>query len=219
MTAPLTRTRDTRNKGVTREAVATAAVTVLDSVGIHRLSMRLVALELGVSPMALYNHVDGKAELLELVATHLRAGIVVDDAPAPREQLHSLLAQLCALGARHPLLLENPLALIGSTAEALALPLRILRLLSALGLDAVEVRRAYNALSFVLTGSAAVSRAVRGDGVAALRERERALLAAADEADRDLVREMSALPRTSLEEQLRLAVDDVLDSALSRARG
>jgi AcrR family transcriptional regulator len=203
--------RDTRNKGITRDGVAVAAAALVEEVGVERLSMRQVAARLGVSPMALYNHVENKEGLLDLVATHLRAQIVVDESLPAVEQLVSLLLQLCELGAQHPRLLENPLALVGDGPEALDLPLRMLHLLAEMGLDPAQVRTTYNTLTFVVTGAAAVRRTVRTRSqVSTLRGRERGLLAAAAPADKDLVSAMLALPRTTIEEQLRYAITTAL---------
>jgi AcrR family transcriptional regulator len=48
-----------------RSRVLEAAVTLADEIGIEALSMRRLAQELGVVPMALYKHVAGKDELLD----------------------------------------------------------------------------------------------------------------------------------------------------------
>jgi AcrR family transcriptional regulator len=203
--------RDTRNKGLTKADVAVAGAAVLQEVGVERVSMRLVAQRLGVSPMALYNHVADKDDLLELIAAFLREQVHVDPTLPPREQLLSLLVQLRDLGAQHPRLLDNPLALVGTSPEALEVPLRMLRLLAELGLDAERVRAAYNTLSFIVTGAAAVQRAVATTApLPTLRARETALRKASSGADRDLVDAVLALPRTSLDAQLALAVDQVL---------
>ena len=55
----------TRRIPLSRERVLTAAVALADEVGIEALSMRRLAQELGVVPMALYKHVAGKEELLD----------------------------------------------------------------------------------------------------------------------------------------------------------
>src|SRR5689334_21732270 len=99
--------RDTRQKGVTRAAVAAATADVIADLGIDQLSMRKVAVRLGVTPMALYNHVRDKDELLELAAEHVRDQIRVDETLEPRAQLSSLLQQLRALGAQQPRLVEG----------------------------------------------------------------------------------------------------------------
>ncbi|BCW72814.1 TetR/AcrR family transcriptional regulator C-terminal domain-containing protein [Arthrobacter sp. NicSoilB8] len=55
----------TRRIPLSRDRVLTAAVALADQVGIEALSMRRLAQELGVVPMALYKHVAGKEELLD----------------------------------------------------------------------------------------------------------------------------------------------------------
>lgn len=55
----------TRRIPLNRERVLTAAVVLADEAGIEALSMRRLAQELGVVPMALYKHVANKEELLD----------------------------------------------------------------------------------------------------------------------------------------------------------
>ncbi|MGW4891387.1 TetR/AcrR family transcriptional regulator [Kitasatospora sp. NPDC004240] len=49
------------------EEIAAAAVAVADAEGVEAVTMRRIAQELGLSPMALYTYVPGKAELLDLM--------------------------------------------------------------------------------------------------------------------------------------------------------
>jgi AcrR family transcriptional regulator len=55
----------TRRTPLNRVRVLEAAVAIADGVGIESLSMRRLAQELGVVPMALYKHVANKDELLD----------------------------------------------------------------------------------------------------------------------------------------------------------
>src|SRR5688572_29055865 len=55
----------TRRAPLNRDRVLRAAVALADRVGIDALSMRSLAQELGVVPMALYKHVSNKEELLD----------------------------------------------------------------------------------------------------------------------------------------------------------
>ena len=55
----------TRRIPLSRDRVLAAAVALADEVGIEALSMRRLAQELGVVPMALYKHVANKEELLD----------------------------------------------------------------------------------------------------------------------------------------------------------
>lgn len=47
--------------------IAAVAIALADADGVDAVTMRRVAQELGVSPMALYTYVPGKAELLDLM--------------------------------------------------------------------------------------------------------------------------------------------------------
>lgn len=67
--------------GLTRDALAQAALCVLEREGINGLSMRKVATELGVKAASLYWHVRNKEELLDLLTDALMA-----DAEPPLRQ-------------------------------------------------------------------------------------------------------------------------------------
>lgn len=65
----------TRRTPLNRSRVLTAAVVLADEAGIESLSMRRLAQELGVVPMALYKHVANKEELLDGMVDMLVAEI------------------------------------------------------------------------------------------------------------------------------------------------
>jgi AcrR family transcriptional regulator len=56
---------ENRRKPLTRERVLRAAVALADVGGFESLTMRKLAKELDVEAMSLYNHVDGKRDLLD----------------------------------------------------------------------------------------------------------------------------------------------------------
>ena len=58
---------------LSRDGIVAAAARVVDADGIDGLSMRRVASEVDCSPMALYRHVDGRADLLRLLLDHITA--------------------------------------------------------------------------------------------------------------------------------------------------
>src|SRR4029453_10632731 len=60
------RARDAET-GLTKERIVTAAMAVADKEGLGALSMRRVAVELGVATMSLYRHVQDKDDLLVLM--------------------------------------------------------------------------------------------------------------------------------------------------------
>ena len=85
-----------------RERILQAALALVDERGLDALSMRKLAQELGVEAMSLYNHVEGKddivAGILELVANEV-------DAPAGGEWKAALRRTAIATHdafARHP---------------------------------------------------------------------------------------------------------------------
>ena len=211
MTTP--RPRDTRHKGLTQAMVAAAAEDVLNDSGIERLSMRQVAMRLGVSPTALYNHVESKEDLLALIADALRARISVDDSLPARDQLLSLLSQLRDLGARHPALLSGGAA-VNTSQQAAEVALLELRLLHELGLEAHQVRVAYQELVMLVTGAAVVwrARAQAPDLPNLLKEKIRALASTSDTRRLDA---LDALPTMHPDALFARAVDQVLQSAAS----
>ncbi len=57
-----------RRPGLNRERIAAAAVELVDRVGLESFGVRRLAAELGVDPMSIYNHIPGKAALLDAVS-------------------------------------------------------------------------------------------------------------------------------------------------------
>jgi AcrR family transcriptional regulator len=54
--------------GLSRERITAAAVDLVDRQGLDAFGVRRLAAELGVDPMSIYNHVRGKAALLDAVS-------------------------------------------------------------------------------------------------------------------------------------------------------
>ncbi len=89
-----------RRVPLNRDRVLRAAITLADEVGIEALSMRRLAQELGVVPMALYKHVANKEELLGGMVDTVVGEI---DAPDPNAPWKSAV-RLRVLSARRVLL-------------------------------------------------------------------------------------------------------------------
>src|SRR4029453_12424425 len=85
---------------LSRERVLAAAVALADARGLGELSMRKLADELGVVPMALYKHVAGKDELLDGMVDLV---IGEFDPPGPGRDWKSGVRQR-VLGARRAVL-------------------------------------------------------------------------------------------------------------------
>ncbi|MGN9846015.1 GntR family transcriptional regulator [Nonomuraea sp. H19] len=94
---------------LTRQRIVRSAITIADGEGLAAVSMRRIAAELGASAMSLYRHVDGKDELV-----HLMADAVYGDDPPPerlprgwRAQLELALRQQWRIHRRHPWLAQD----------------------------------------------------------------------------------------------------------------
>src|SRR5262245_1655497 len=89
-----------RRVRLSRDRVLRAAVALADDAGIESLSMRKLAQELGVVPMALYKHVANKEELLDGMVDIVVGEI---DPPVPGTDWKSAVRQRI-LSARRALL-------------------------------------------------------------------------------------------------------------------
>jgi TetR/AcrR family tetracycline transcriptional repressor len=76
---------------LSRARILKEALALVDEEGLDAVSMRKLARRLGVDPMSLYNHVDGKDALLDGVAEVLLAAI---PAPAPGTGLRETMSAL-----------------------------------------------------------------------------------------------------------------------------
>ncbi|HEY3292867.1 MAG TPA: TetR/AcrR family transcriptional regulator C-terminal domain-containing protein [Candidatus Nanopelagicaceae bacterium] len=92
-----------RRLPLNRERVVEAAVKLADESGIETLSMRYLALELGVVPMAIYKHVSNKEELLDEMIDAMVREIepLLPDADWKSAMRHRILSARQAL-LRHP---------------------------------------------------------------------------------------------------------------------
>lgn len=59
--------------GLTRDRIAAAAVDLVDRHGLEQFSVRRLATGMGVDPMSIYNHVKGKAALLDAISAAVLA--------------------------------------------------------------------------------------------------------------------------------------------------
>src|ERR1700733_6920958 len=96
--------RDAERIRLTRGAVVDRAMQLADSAGLDALTIRKLAQELGVTPMALYWHFRSKDELLEGLAERVWSEIDIDvDHAAPwPDQLRGMLESLLRVLRAHP---------------------------------------------------------------------------------------------------------------------
>jgi TetR/AcrR family tetracycline transcriptional repressor len=92
------------------EAIIALAIERADASGIEQLSMRKLAADLAVTPMALYWHFANRDALLDAMAEQVLAQVVWDDNPgAPwQERLRAALTATLGMFQQHPWL--GPLA-------------------------------------------------------------------------------------------------------------
>lgn len=86
-----------------RQRVIDAALELADRYGIDALTMRRLAGDLGVDPMAIYNHVDGKDALLDALTARLWSEVQIpDDAGRWDDQLREMARAIRGMFQRHP---------------------------------------------------------------------------------------------------------------------
>jgi AcrR family transcriptional regulator len=91
-----------RRERLSRERVIRAAVVLADRDGIESFSMRSLANELGVVPMALYKHVSGKEDLLDEMVDIVLGEVERPTGSAWRKSLRGRAISLREALLRHP---------------------------------------------------------------------------------------------------------------------
>jgi TetR/AcrR family transcriptional regulator, tetracycline repressor protein len=74
----MNKTDVTEKSSLSRARIVERAVEIADAEGIEAVSMRRIASDLGATPMALYNHVSNKDELMNGIAGQLLKEIDID---------------------------------------------------------------------------------------------------------------------------------------------
>lgn len=141
---------------LTREAIADAALKIVDAEGLAELSMRRLADELGTVASALYAHVSGKDELLQMLIDRV-AGEMTAPTPDPArwiEQTKELLRTMHRIFAAHRDLAGASLANIPTGHSALKLMDALLAILRAGGLPKQVAAYAADLLPMYVTASA-----------------------------------------------------------------
>jgi AcrR family transcriptional regulator len=95
---------ETERTRLTRAAVVDRAIALVDKSGLDTLTIRKLATELGVTPMALYWHFRSKDELLDGLAERLWGDmdLTVDRTQPWTEQIRGLLESLLRVLRGHP---------------------------------------------------------------------------------------------------------------------
>jgi AcrR family transcriptional regulator len=141
---------------IDRDSVLSAGLAIADESGLQAVTMQSVAERLGVTPMALYRHVDNKADLLDgLVELLLAEVATMPSGLAWQERLRRLGRAVRKTAQRHPgvfpLLLQRPAA----TAGALTVRDEVCRALEEGGIAKTDVARTERVISTAMLGFAA----------------------------------------------------------------
>jgi AcrR family transcriptional regulator len=210
--------------GLNRARVLAGAEAVINREGVGGASIRAVAAELGVSPTAIYNHVDDKSDLLDSVADSFINREMLADLPGgpdPLESVREMARRVHRAGLRHPELL---LTIYGhrperaQTAQELFGEEMIERLLAA-GATAPEAQLIYRVLLSMAVGAAIGTRNVNRPSPTPLAERMQRLV---DNSERPeiavLLRDMPVLgDEAAYERQIDLVLHG-LDERTRRRR-
>jgi AcrR family transcriptional regulator len=116
-------------RGLTREAIVQRALEIGDEEGLEAVSVRRVASELGVTPMALYRHVRDKSDLYNAMLEAVIADLDVDAGITPemtwQEQGRRALLNTVAVLTARPVTLPLQIAYQGPLTPSIARPLEV----------------------------------------------------------------------------------------------
>lgn len=154
-----------RPRQIDRAGILKASLAIADDRGLDAVTMQAVADRLGVTPMALYRHVDNKADLLDGLVETLLAEFAEGTEDLPwDEQLAAFGRGVRATARRHPAVFGLVLQLPASTPEARATRDRVYAALRHLGVAEAEIPRTERLLSTMVLGFAASEAAGRFRG-------------------------------------------------------
>lgn len=125
-----------RREPISRDAIVTAAIDLLDREGLAALSMRRLAEELGTGAATLYWHVGSKDGLLDLVLDQVIGEAKVPDPDPDRwqDQLKQVARDQRAASLRHPWVVRVSIGRIPMGPNALRYSERILAIVRGGGL-------------------------------------------------------------------------------------
>jgi AcrR family transcriptional regulator len=134
---------------LSRNKIVDAGLGLMDREGTDAVTMRVLAQQLGVTPMALYNHFGNKRDLLRGIAEHVISQAEFDGGHANwKDQLRHCFRTLREICLRHPGL-PRLLEVEGAAPASVLRPMDVaVEALQAAHLDEINSLRTY----FVLVG-------------------------------------------------------------------
>jgi TetR/AcrR family tetracycline transcriptional repressor len=153
---------------LSRERILDAALALVDEHGHDKLTMRALARQLGVDPMAPYHYVPNKAALLDGLVERVWSAISFEaldvDSAASDQLVHAFSAVYRGL-VNHPNLLPVVATRSIATPHALALAERALELLErSIGVTPAEGMQVVNSLAALTIGRALAEAAPAAGG-------------------------------------------------------
>lgn len=150
---------------IDRTAVLDASLSLADEGGVDAVTMQAVAARLGVTPMALYRHVENKRDLLDGVVERLLDEVPIPPAGTPwQDQLVAMGRGLRSLARRHPTVFPLLLQLPATTPAARRARDRVCELLEQAGIAAAESAQLERLISTAVLGFAASEVSGRFEG-------------------------------------------------------
>ena len=144
-----------RRPQIDRAAVIRAALQLADESGLEAVTMHAVAQRLGVTPMALYRHVDGKQALLDALVERLLTGYPLPPTDAPwLGRLTAIAETIRSTAKQHPAVFPLLLTRPAVTPAARAVRDYVLAALREAGLAADDAARAERLISTAVLGFA-----------------------------------------------------------------
>lgn len=140
---------------LTRQAIALAALELIDQEGLENCSMRRLGAKLGVEAMALYHHFPSKGDLLDAVMEQLLDEIEVPprEGMPPLERLRALVTNYHGAALRHPPAFILLAARRFNTEKAFAFYEVILEMFADLGFDAQQAARWFRLIGNFASGA------------------------------------------------------------------
>jgi TetR/AcrR family tetracycline transcriptional repressor len=150
-----------RRPPLTRRRIVEVAMALVDEIGLQGLTIRRIAAELGVSPMAIYSHIADKAELIDLFVDQVvgESYVEVDPDDEWSEQVRAICRGYREGWGRHPGVAQAFTAAAGSSSptsvgpHATAQIEQVLGVLAGAGFGPEGQARAFRVLYVFMRGA------------------------------------------------------------------
>lgn len=123
---------------LSREAIVERALAIADTEGLAAVTVRRIAVDFGVTPMALYWHVRNKDELLAAMGDQFFEGLSVPPVEDWLDELRAIMAVLVESLRRHPAAAPLAAQRVMSCQPGLELAERTMGLLRRVGFSVVQ---------------------------------------------------------------------------------